>query len=137
MKSKISLAQFISTRRENAGLSQRGLAKRSNLPLETIESIEAGQELFLATTIRQKLAKGLKLDSKTIKEYEKSPDDRAVSLEAIENIKVMVLAGETAGVKCPACGAKLICRVAEMYDMEDNLVKHPKARCSVCPFQVK
>ena len=31
---------------------------------------------------------------------------------------------------------KLITRIAKLYDLEDNLVLHPKARCSKCPFQL-
>ena len=42
-----SLAQFVSKRRESVGLSQSGLAKKSNLPIKTIEDIECGNELFL------------------------------------------------------------------------------------------
>ena len=69
-----SLAQFVSETRESVGLSQSGLAKKSALPLNTIEDIEGGQELFLASTVRQKLAKGLKLNPQDIKLYEKRPD---------------------------------------------------------------
>ena len=39
-------------------------------------------------------------------------------------------------ISCPLCGEKLITRIAKLYDLEDNLVLHPKARCSKCPFQL-
>ena len=61
MTQEKSLAQFVSELREKIGLSQTGLAKKSALPLKTIEDIESGQELFLASTIRQKLANALKI----------------------------------------------------------------------------
>lgn len=134
---KQSLAEYISSKRESAGLSQQGLAKKSNLPLNIIESIESGQELFLAASIRQKLAKGLKLDPKEIKPYEKQEEDIDYNAEYIEIIKEKIITGELEGLKCPVCKEELICRVAEMYDLEDKLIKHPKARCSKCPFQVK
>jgi len=134
---KKSLAQFVATTRDNLGLSQRGLAMKSNLPLEVIESIESGQELFLATSIRQKLAKGLKINPQKLKEFEKQEEDQNEVPEYINQIRVMILAGETTGLKCPVCQSELICKIEEMYDLDDELVRHPKARCSKCPFQVK
>ena len=133
---KTSLAQFVSQTREKIGLSQNGLAQKSTLPLEIIESIEAGQELFLATTIRQKLAKGLKLNTRDIKPFEKEYDENLPIAEVIEVLKIEILQGEK-DLDCPQCSAKLICHIEKMYDLEDNLVKHPKARCSKCPFQIR
>ena len=74
MTQEKSLAQFVSELREKIGLSQTGLAKKSALPLKTIEDIESGQELFLASTIRQKLANALKIKPAELKRYEKHPD---------------------------------------------------------------
>ena len=133
-----SLAQFVSELREKIGLSQTGLAKKSALSLKTIEEIESGQELFLASTIRQKLANGLKLKPSEIKKYEKHPD---LSLlpdnEATIFIKNQILAHDVENLECPVCGSKLVTRIAKMYDLEDNLVLVPKARCTKCPFQIK
>ena len=138
MPKEKSLAQFVSELREKIGLSQTGLAKKSALPLKTIEDIESGQELFLASTIRQKLANGLKLKPADIKPYEKHPDlsllpDNEISLY----IKNQILAHDVENLECPVCGSKLITRIAKMYDLEDNLVLVPKARCTKCPFQIK
>lgn len=133
-----SLAQFVSERRENIGLSQIGLAKRANLKLEIIEGIEGSKELFLAPTIRQKLAKGLKVEPYEIKKYEKSIDiEFSPSPEYVDEIKALILEDEEALLLCPVCKSRLITRVARMYDLEDNLVLHPKARCTKCPFQIK
>lgn len=135
---EISLAQFVSDRREKIGLSQSGLAKKSNLPLNVIEDIESGKELFLASTYRQKLAKGLKLNPSDIKHYEKSIDSDFDSDEDfINEIKQLILDGEVANLRCPICSSKLETRIAKMYDLEDNLVLHPKAKCIKCPFQIK
>jgi len=132
-----TLAEFVSTTRDNLGLSQKGLAKKANINLATIENIESGQELFLSTSIRQKLAKALKVDNSTIKALEKQPHEPEISIEYIEEVKLRILAGQLKGHVCPVCKSELVCRVAEMYDLEDNLVRHPKARCSKCPFQIK
>lgn len=142
---KISLAQFVSQKREDVGLSQKGLAQKCNLTLGEIENIESGSELFLSSTMRQKLAKGLKMTLDEIKKYEKSENFELTSQEPtfenkIEEIKDEILNEQYAGkkeIKCPNCGENLITRIAKMYDLEDNLILHPKARCSKCPFQIK
>ena len=133
-----SLAQFVSELREKLGLSQTGLAKKSALSLQIIEDIESGQELFLASTIRQKLAKGLKLNPEDIKKYEKNADWSLLpDTEQMVFIKNQILANDVEDLECPVCGSKLITRIAKMYDLEDNLVLVPKARCEKCPFQIK
>lgn len=134
----ITLAQFISETREKVGLSQKGLADRANVHISIIEALESGQDLFMSTTIRQKIAKVLKTEPRRIKELEKEPlSQNEVSLEYVEEIKLRILDGQLTGIACPLCGSELVCRVAEMRDLEDNFVKHPKARCSKCPFQIK
>lgn len=130
-----TLARFIQERREQAGLSVTGLAKKSNISPEIIEEIESGKELFLPVTIRQNLAKGLKCLPDEIKKYEKDFTNDFVSLEIIESLKDLILNG-AGGLKCPKCGANLITKVERMYDLEDNLVLHPKAHCSKCVFQI-
>ena len=132
-----SLAQMVSTVREKLGLSQSGLAKRCNLTVQEIESIESGQELFLASTVRQKLAKGLKLNLLEIKMYEKAPlEDFKLDFQTEDYMKQAILEGNTDNLRCPSCGSKLVTRVARMYDLEDNLVLTPKAHCTKCPFQI-
>ena len=74
IKENISLAQYVVERREILGLSREELALKSSLDLNTIASIEEGYEPFLATTIRQKLAKGLRVDNKEIKKHERKED---------------------------------------------------------------
>ena len=137
MNENISLAQFVSNLREKLGYSKSGLAKRCNLTEETIESIELGQELFLSSTVRQKLAKGLKLNPNDIKIYEKDfKIEDPVTFEEIESIKLRILNNENE-ILCPKCKSTLNTRIAKMYDLEDNLILHPKANCSKCTFQIK
>ena len=66
-----SLAEFIQEKREKAGYSIYGLADRAAIPLEILEDIESGRELFLPVTTRQKLARALKCSPSEIKKYER------------------------------------------------------------------
>lgn len=131
-----TLAQFVQKRRDDLGLSPKGLAMRCNLDVEMIEEIEAGKELFLAVTVRQNLAKGLKCNPEDIKQLEKDFDTHYLADETIiDSLKELILNG-AGGLKCPKCGSPLVTRIAKMYDLEDNLVLHPKAHCTKCVFQI-
>ena len=137
-KENLSLAQFITEKREKKGFSVIGLAKKCNLTVQVIEDIEAGKELFLSSTVRQKLAKGLLLNPLEIKFYEKEPEEIfSVNNELIEEMKQKILDNASENLLCPVCGSKLSVRIAKMYDLEDNLMLHPKAKCTKCPFQIK
>ena len=130
-----TLARFIQIKREELGLTQKGLAITANVPLEIIEEVESGKELFLAVSIRQNLAEALKCEPHEIKKFEKDIASDIVSPEIIESLKQLILNG-AGGLKCPRCGALLDTRIAKMYDLEDNLILHPKAHCTKCPFQI-
>lgn len=131
-----TLAQFVQQTREELRLNAKGLAKKCNLDLTLIERIESGEELFLPTTIRQNLAKGLKCSLDELKELEKDFDSNFIANNVILNLKENILAGEK-DLICPRCNSILITKIEKMYDLEDNLVFHPKARCSKCVFQIK
>ena len=136
---EISLAQYVITKREALGLSQEDLANKSSLTLDEILSIEQGLDLFLPTTIRQKLAKGLRVDNKEIKKYEAKTNFDFAKKSKMDEIREMILLNSNNPnfeIKCPNCNSKLITRIAKLYDLEDNLVLRPKARCSKCPFQL-
>ncbi len=138
-KEYISLAQFVIFSREKLGLSQEELAERSALSLEQIQNIEQGLDLFLATTVRQKLAKGLKTENKEIKQYEIKTDFVLTKSSVMDEIREEILLNSNNSsfkISCPICGAELVTRIAKLYDLEDNLVLHPKARCTKCPFQL-
>ncbi len=134
-----SLAEFIRETRERAGFSVLGLSKKSGLTVEQIDDIESGKDLFLPATIRQKLAKGLKINPSDIKEYERillvSYD--AVTDKYINSVKKAILNGETENLRCPICSAKLITKIVRLLDLENNIALHPKAQCSRCSFQIK
>jgi len=130
-----TLAQFVQQKRDKLGFSPLGLARKCNLDLKIIEEIEAGRELFLSVTVRQNLAKGLKCNPNEIKELEKDFSVDFVSQEVIESLKELILNG-AGGLVCPKCDAPLVTRIAKLYDLEDNLMLHPKAHCSKCVFQI-
>ena len=134
-----TLAQFVIKKREKLGLSQVELAHICGLEFEQIVAIEQGIDLFLPTTVRQKLAKGLKVENKEIKHLEKSIEYRKVPDFKMNEIREAILLNSTNPnfeINCPVCGEKLITRIAKLYDLEDNLILRPKARCSKCPFQL-
>ena len=138
-KQDISLGQFVAQKREQMGLSQEELAFKSSLTLDQVQAIEQGLELFLASTIRQKLAKGLKIDNKEIKQYEVKTDFVLAKNSQMDSIREMILLNSqnpNFEINCPLCGEKLVTRIAKLYDLEDNLILRPKARCSKCPFQL-
>ncbi len=133
---KETLAQFIQRKREDLGLSVKGLALKSNLDLFYIEDIEAGKELFLPVTVRQTLAKILKCHPEDIRKFEKDFKNESVSPQIIDSLKDLITKG-AGGLKCPKCGAPLVTKIEKMYDLEDNLILHPKAHCSKCIFQIR
>ncbi len=134
----ISLAQFVREAREKIGLSVTLLAKRCNLTEEEISDIECGKELFLSVTIRQKLAKGLKINLSDILKYEKKVEINyyAANKEFEDYAREKMMSGEGSELRCPICGSELICKVVKRYDAEDNLILHYKASCKKCPFQI-
>ena len=50
-----TLAKFVYEKREELGLTVKGLSISANIPVEIIEGIEEGRELFLSVTVRQAL----------------------------------------------------------------------------------
>ena len=131
-----SLAEFIQTHREQAGLSIYGLADRTGIDISVLEDIESGKDLFLPVTIRQKLARIFKCSPNEIKKYERDYEFQVISDEVLDDLKARILKHET-NLKCPICGEPLITRVAQMYDLEDNIILIPKAYCTKCVFQIK
>lgn len=130
-----TLAKFIQTKRNELGLTVKGLAIAANVSITDVEEIEEGKILFLPVTTRQSLAKVLKCEAQDIKKLEKDISENIISPEIIESLKNLILNGAE-GLKCPKCGAPLVTRISKMYDLEDNLVLHPKAHCTKCPFQI-
>lgn len=131
-----SLAEFIQTKREKIGLSIYGLADKTSIDITILEDIESGKELFLPVTIRQKLARIFKCSPDEIKKYEREYEFQIISDEVIDDLKTRILKKET-NLKCPICKEPLVTRIANSYDLEENLILTPKAHCTKCVFQIK
>lgn len=136
---KKSLAQYINELRENIGLSLQGLSKKAAIPINILEDIESGKDLFLPATLRQKLAKALKVNSSDIREYERIMLDvyDCIDENYILAIKKAIIDGKTENLRCPICSSKLNTKIVELIDLENNIALHPKAQCSKCSFQIK
>ena len=130
-----SLAEFIQTQREKAGLSVSGLANKASIDISVLEDIEAGKDLFLPVTVRQKLARIFKCSPNEIRKYERDYEFQIIPDDVIDEIKSAILQHKT-NLKCPICGEPLITRIAKSYDLEDNLILTPKAHCTKCVFQL-
>lgn len=133
---KDTLATFVQRTRDELGMSAKGLAKKSNIDLSTIEDIESGKDLFLSATVRQKLAKALRCSLEEIIALERGYQDIKISDDIITSIKLQILNKKT-DIFCPRCGAPMVVRIAKGYDLDDNLVLSPKGHCSKCVFQIK
>ena len=134
-----SLAQFVFEHREKIGLSISGLSKKTAIPIEQLEDIESGKDLFLSVTLRQKLAKGLKVAPSELKEYERIMIDAydRINDDYIQSIKKAILEGNIENLFCPICKSKLQTKVVKLLDLENNIALHPKAQCTKCSFQIK
>ena len=75
-----TLAKRVQFLRDQRDLTQRQLAQQAALPLQQIEDIEAGLELFLSPDIRQRLARILRVKANVLEEVElKRQDDDSLS----------------------------------------------------------
>jgi transcriptional regulator with XRE-family HTH domain len=139
MKKKLpgTLAGRIQHLRESSNLSPGELAARSNIDISIVTDIEEGKEIFLSAGIRQRIAKALRIPAAVLKEVELNPPKEEPPAETVTAIKMNILSGRLNDNHCPKCGNLLNCKIVTMYDLEDIPVKHPKARCSKCPFQIK
>lgn len=131
-----TLASFVQKTRDDLGMSAKGLAMRSNIELSVIEDIESGKDLFLSSTVRQRLAKALRCSLDDLIALERGYQDITVSEDVIMAIRQKILNHEK-NIPCPKCGEPLEVRIAKMYDLEDNLILQPKAHCSKCVFQLR
>lgn len=133
-----TLAQFVQKAREAVGITQGKLAELANLPVNQVEDIETGIELTLSPSVRQKLAKVLKLRPVQLKNLEKQiqPPRPPLSLEARERYIDEILHYPDQSYPCPQCGTELLVRVFQRRDLEDNLLLEVKAHCPQCLFKL-
>lgn len=113
----------------------------ARVPLKLLEDIEAGIETWLPVSIRQRIARVLKVDPNILEEVEVKNTIRedlvkAPPLELQERIQEEILSG-IKEINCPVCGNPLRTWIQEGLDINEQPIKTPKAHCTVCVFQLK
>lgn len=117
------------------------LSHEARVSIKLLEDIEAGIETWLPTSIRQRIARVLKVDPNILEEVEvkKNIDEdlpKEPPLELVERIQQDILSG-IKDIKCPICQNPLRVWTQEGLDLNEQLIKTPKAYCTVCVFQLK
>ena len=134
-----TLASRVSYLRDGRRLHIAELAHQARVSIELIEDIEAGIETWLPTSVRQRIARVLKVDPNILEEVEvknEINEDKKIPEELVERIKDQILNGENK-FTCPSCKSNLKVWIQEGFDLNGNLVKSPKAHCTVCIFQIR
>ena len=136
-----TLAQRVRFLREQLYMTPEVLAWKSRLPLGTIEDIESGVEMFLAPSVRSRLARALQVRPGQIKEVEKVPDEKiSIEVPVLQRKSVDLLedmrANPDAEYTCPRCSAPLVVREFERRDLQDNAFTIIKAHCTQCLFRL-
>lgn len=135
-----TLARRIQFLREQLGITQEELSKRTSLELEIIRDIESGVELFLSIVVRQKLATVLKTTPAVIKSVEYQPKVQLTSAQMEkEKSKLIeyIIIDPDACHTCLQCGEPLVVRLFERRDLENNLLVDVKAHCCKCLFRLQ
>ena len=135
-----TLASRVSYIRNARRLHIAELSEQARVPIELLEDIEAGIETWLATTIRQRIARVLKVDPDILEEVEvksiKQDFECNPPIELLERIQEDILSG-VIDTKCPICQSPLKSWIQEGFDLNEQSIKIPKAHCTVCVFQLK
>lgn len=132
-----TLAQLIQQLRELRGITRQRLADLAQIPVNQLEDIESGIELFLSPATRQKLARILKTAPATIQALEKQPVLSSVnnlSTEGRERYAEEILHFPDRPHACPVCGEVMTVRLFHRRDLEDNPILEVKAHCKNCLF---
>ena len=136
-----TLASRMSFLRNARRIHIRELSHEARVSIELLEDIESGIETWLPTSIRQRIARVLKVDPNILEEVEvknemKEELSKEPPLELIERIQEDILYG-VKNIPCPICQSPLRVWVQEGFDLNRNSIKTPKAHCTVCVFLLK
>ncbi len=140
-----TLAQRMLFLREHLDLTQRQLATKAIVPLSLIEDIEAGLELFLAPSIRLKLARALRVKPDVLQDVEKrfqpktnNPEEASSSEEQMtwraKALLKEIQMNPKKDYRCPYCKSALLIRQFERRDLDDSVLAAYKIQCSQCLF---
>lgn len=136
-----TLASRVSFLRNGRRIHIEELSVQARVSLKLVEDIEAGIETWLPTTVRQRIARVLKVDPIILEEVEikKNYGDQNLKdppLELIERIKEEILSGSE-NLTCPKCNKPLKVWIQEGFDLNGFSIKAAKGHCTVCIFQIR
>lgn len=135
-----TLAARISYIRNARGIHIYELSQEARVDIKLLEEIEAGIETWLPVSVRQRIARVLKVDPKILEEVEVKKESKDLPkgppLKIMERIHEEIISGKNK-INCPTCGSLLKVWIQEGFDLNDNPIKTPKAHCTVCVFQLK
>ncbi len=142
-----TLAQRVQEARLHRGFSLAVLADKTGLAVEQIEDIESGLVSFLSTTVRQRLARGLRLKPSQLfeveirpaseRDQETSEEEDNLSLTETERFWFSYIPQKPETCICPRCGERVIITRFERWDLDHHLLWVDKAHCSVCLFRTE
>jgi uncharacterized protein YlaI len=135
---RLTLATFVQASRLLLNKSDIDLAHELRIPLKTLQDIEGGLELFLAPTLRQKLARGLKVLPSQIKALEKDPTQPQTEGQWLRQmaLRSRILNQPEENYTCPECEAPLVIRTFQREDLEGQPETTHKVHCSKCLFSL-
>lgn len=117
------------------------LSYQARVSIGFLEDIEAGIETWLSTSIRQRIARVLKVDPNVLEEVEIKKSNTNVDMrnppyEVIERIQEQILLGDS-NILCPMCKSPLKVWIQEGFGLNGEPIKSPKGHCTMCVFQLK
>lgn len=138
-----TLALRVQHLRHERNLTALDLANRAHIPLQMLQDIEAGIELFLSWAVRQRLARCLRVRPDCLLEVEKrfqseTPESfPSVNLSFSQELSDAVFQNPQRKYFCPQCGALLKVRIFERRDLENNMLLTAKINCTQCLFRME
>ncbi len=139
-----TLALRIQHLRIQRQLTPAQLAQKSLLTLEFVEEVEAGIQLFLTPIERQRLARILKVSSKTLLAVEKLPaplkndedTEASESSQSFELLLYRIMQKPDLQYDCPQCKSALVIKQFDRQDMNGDPITALKIHCTQCLFRL-
>ena len=135
-----TLASRVSFLRNKRCLHIAELSHQARVPLELLEDIEAGIDRWLPTSIRQRIARVLKVDPNILEEVEIKDSnlnfETVISQKSIKKIQDEILFSMKE-IKCPLCNSLMRTWIQEGFDLNGVPIKSAKGHCKICVFQLR
>ena len=135
-----TLASRVSYLRNERQLHIAELSLQARVSIELLEDIESGIETWLPTSVRQRIARVLKIDPIVLEEVERKKyagaEKENLPPELLERIQDEILNGATE-INCPVCGKQMKTWIQEGFDFNGEQVKSAKGHCMTCVFQLR